>query len=579
MQSTAQKQAAAPARPGPRPNAGVRPAYSTDPPTGSRAAPIDLWLAGNEGRSPAGYSALAKADELARYPSTADLSRSIAKKHDVEPRQVLVTAGADDALLRLALAYLDQGREIVLPSPTFVMIERYAELAGGTVVRVDWPAGTEYPTESVLKAIGPRTSLVAMVSPNNPTGDVASQDDLERVAAAAPSSLVVVDCAYAEFADEDLTDPALELPNAVVLRTFSKAYGCAGLRVGYALGSPEVIEVLRAAGNPYPCAGPSLAAADGLLDGDIAPFVETVRTERDQLAEALNQGGMTAFPSQGNFVYAQGPRAGLVAVLLTGFGIAVRSFPAPLGTPAIRITCPGKPALQERLLHALATVLQPEAILFDMDGVLADVSRSYREAILRTAADFGVNAQAKDIEALKAAGSANDDWALTQRLLQAAGVDVPLDEVTARFEEIYQGAGGAPGLKATEALLLPRETLAILAGRFRLGIVTGRPSSDAQFFLGEQGIADLFDTVVTREDAALKPSPDPTRLALRNLGVQRAWLLGDTVDDIRSAQLAGVLGIGVLAPGAQDKSAARNLRSSGAATVLTDVNELMELLP
>ncbi len=574
MQSTKTIRPALAPRPGPAPNAGVRRAYSTAAPT----APIDLWLAGNEGRLPEGLTVPGSGEGLDRYPSSAELSRTIAARHGVDPSQVLVTAGADDALLRLALAYLDQGREIVLPSPTFVMIERYAELAGGTVVRVDWPAGTGYPTEAVVRAITPRTSLVAMVSPNNPTGDVASKNDLDQVTAAAPGALIVVDGAYAEFADEDLTGPALEHSNAVVLRTLSKAYGCAGLRVGYALASAGVIAVLRAAGNPYPCAGPSLAAASLRLEGDIAPFVDAVRAERDELALALASGGLTAYPSQGNFVYAQGERAGLVATLLTGFGIAVRFFPSEGDTAALRVTCPGGAPEQARLLHALAVVQAPEAILFDMDGVLADVSRSYRAAIVQTAASFGAAVDGDDIEALKAKGNANDDWALTQRLLRSAGVNVSLPEVTERFEALYQGVGDEPGLKETETLLLPRETLVKLAARFRLGVVTGRPRSDARFFLERQGIADLFDVVVTREDAALKPSPEPTRSALKELGVRRAWLLGDTLDDIQSAKAAGVLGVGVLAPGAAS-GAALGLRRGGAATVLTNVSDIVELLP
>lgn len=573
MKSLSMPEVAAPSRPGPEPNAGVRPAYTTAKP----AAPIDLWLAGNEGRSP---EALAfESGNLGRYPSSDSLAEKLAERHGIDASRVLVTAGADDALLRLALAYLDQGREIVLPSPTFVMIERYAELAGGTVVRVDWPAGSPYPTDAVLRAMSPRTSLVAMVTPNNPTGDFASTSDLDRVAAAAPGALVVVDCAYAEFADEDLSAPALQHSNAVVLRTFSKAYGCAGLRVGYALGSRSVIEALRAAGNPYPCAGPSLEAAAQRLAGDIEPFVRAVRREREELVEALQGLGFEASPSQGNFVYAQGQRAGLVAQLLTGFGIAVRFFPGPGDRAALRITCPGQAAQQARLLEALKTVAAPEAILFDMDGVLVDVSRSYRAAIVQTAAALGVTVTDQDIEALKAEGNANDDWSLTHRLVGAAGVDATLTDVTARFEELYQGGNGEPGLKDTEALLFGRDALARLGQRFRLGIVTGRPRSDADFFLESKGIADLFDVVVTRDDAALKPSPEPTALALKQLDVRRAWLLGDTLDDVQSARAAGVLSIGVLAPGCDAERSARTLRRGGAATVLSDVQDLLDLLP
>ncbi|MFT7078107.1 MAG: histidinol-phosphate aminotransferase, partial [Planctomycetota bacterium] len=182
-----------PRRIGPTPNPGVAAAYRTESPL----APTDLWLAGNEGRAPEDFAVVTKGSELGRYPNTHSLTAKIAERHVVDEASVLVTAGADDGLLRLALAYLAEGREIVLPTPTFVMIERYARLAGGTVVTVDWPAGTAYPTDAVIAAVTERTSLIAMVSPNNPTGGVAEISDLDRVAAAAPDALVIVDCAYA----------------------------------------------------------------------------------------------------------------------------------------------------------------------------------------------------------------------------------------------------------------------------------------------------------------------------------------------------------------------------------------------
>ncbi|QDV05997.1 Histidinol-phosphate aminotransferase [Planctomycetes bacterium Poly30] len=570
---------------GPTPNPGVASAYRVHAPL----APTDLWLAGNEGRAPEDASnAALRFDSAAldRYPSTDALVTQIAQRYAVEEASVLVTAGADDGLLRLALAYLAEGREIVLPTPTFVMIERYARLAGGTVVTVDWPAGTPYPTQAVLAAVTERTSLVAMVSPNNPTGGIATPEDLAAVSEGAPHALVIVDCAYAEFASRDLSLDALSLPNTVVLRTFSKAYGCAGLRVGYVLGEPDVIEALRAAGNPYPCASPSLAAAAVRFDADVAPFVRQVRQERAELRDLLEELGFESFASDGNFVYAEGARARIVVELLTGLGIAVRSFPAEnaaaSAADALRITCPGDPAQFERLRSALLTIERPEAILFDMDGVLVDVSGSYRRAIIETARRYGVTVSGDDIETLKSEGNANDDWRVTQRLLEAAGVAANLEEVTARFEALYQGTEETPGLKATETLLLGRDTLRKIAASWKLGIVTGRPLADAMYFLELHGIADLFDVVITRDDAPLKPDPAPTRLALERLGVRRAWLLGDTPDDLRSARGANVLPVGVLAPplGEDDPEPARRvLRHSGAGTVLDRTTDLLEILP
>lgn len=573
-----------PRRIGPTPNPGVAAAYRTESPL----APTDLWLAGNEGRAPEDFAVVTKGSELGRYPNTHSLTAKIAERHVVDEASVLVTAGADDGLLRLALAYLAEGREIVLPTPTFVMIERYARLAGGTVVTVDWPAGTAYPTDAVIAAVTERTSLIAMVSPNNPTGGVAEISDLDRVAAAAPDALVIVDCAYAEFSSHDLTSAALATPNAVVLRTFSKAYGCAGLRVGYALGDEAVIEALRAAGNPYPCATPSLSAAAERFDADIEPLVRQVTRERAELRELLEELGFEAHASDGNFVYAEGARALQVVELLTGFGIAVRAFPGAGTVDAMRITCPGDPVAFKRLASSLRTLRQPEAILFDMDGVLIDVSGSYRAAILETAASYGVRITGEDIEEEKIAGNANDDWQVTWRLIEAAGVTADLAEVTARFEELYQGRPGQPGLKATEKLLMSRDELVRLRDSYRLGIVTGRPRSDAAYFLETHGIDDLFEAIVTRDDAPLKPDPAPTRLAMEQLGVERAWLLGDTPDDLRSARGAGALPIGVLPPAPEGSPESRpeskeryklTLRRSGAGTVLERITDLTSLLP
>jgi len=109
----------------------------------------------------------------------------------------------------------------------------------------------------------------------------------------------------------------------------------------------------------------------------------------------------------------------------------------------------------------------------------------------------------------RAAGDANNDWELTWRLVRDKGMEASLDEVTERFEEIYQGTEESDGLRRTEGLLIDAEMLRRMAQRYKLGVVTGRPRSDAMTFLGEQGIADLFGSIVTMDDGPLKPSPAP----------------------------------------------------------------------
>ncbi|MEZ4239515.1 MAG: aminotransferase class I/II-fold pyridoxal phosphate-dependent enzyme [Myxococcota bacterium] len=505
------------------------------------AGPIDLWLDANEGAP--------QPPELRRYPDAGPLERQLAARLGLDPAQVLVTAGADDALDRCFRALLDPGDAAVLPVPGFEMARRYAALAGVRAVEVGWPEGP-FPVDA---AIGAGARAVLVTSPNNPTGAVATARDLDRLADA--GLLRIVDLAYAEFADEDLTAAALARPGAVVLRTLSKAWGLAGLRVGYALGAAEDVARLRAAGAPYPVAAPSLRlAAEVLAAGDapVRAFTARIRRERDVLAATAAAAGLDPVPSQANFVWVRSPRAAWLRDALGGLGIAVRGFDG-----AVRIACPGDDDALARLCAAISAAAAPEALLLDLDGVLADVRGSYRAAIRQTAASFGVPVDDAAIAAAKDRGDANDDWALTWRLLRDRGVDAALDEVTRRFEAAYQG-----GLWRRERPLLGG--FSALRARFgRIGVVTGRPRADAVRFLEGAGLRP--DVLVCREDAPLKPDPAPVRLALARLGVQRAWMVGDTVDDVRAARAAGVVPLGVLAPGCVDGGA---LLRAGAARIV-----------
>jgi len=542
------------------------------------SAPLDLYLDGNEGAVPslALYETLPSrgADLLRRYPSAAALEAAFAARLGIDAEQVLVTAGGDESIDRACRAVLAPGRALLLPEPTFEMIARYARLSGAAIIPIPWTPGAAWPVDAVLAAITPETAMIALVSPNNPTGGVARVDDLRRVAAAAPHALILVDLAYVEFADAEtaaLCDAALSLPNALVVRTVSKAWGLAGLRIGYCAGHPTLLRWLRACGGPYPVSGPSLALAAAALDAgeaDVGAFIETVRREREALSEVLRCGGARPQPSQGNFVFAHVADPVWLRDALSGFGIAIRAFPGkPRLEDAVRITCPGEAASFSRLTHALDVTLRPQAMLFDLDGVLACVSTSYRAAIIKTCEHFGVPVSGADITAIKAAGDANNDWVVTHRLLTARGVNVPFEAVKARFEALYHGTDAAPGLWRNETLLVPREQIAAWAARRPLGIVTGRPARDLARFLDHFELRPLFSATVCMEEAPLKPHPAPVRLLMQRLGVERAWLLGDTPDDVRAARSAGVLPIGVLAPG--EAGDGTHLLAAGAARVLS----------
>ncbi len=557
-------------------------AYSTH----SHPAPVDLRLDGNEGPAPPEellLQARPGPEVWRRYPSARSLESLVARRFGVPPGGVLVTAGADDALERAIRVAAGPGRRVLLPEPTFEMLPRYVRLAGARPVSVPWWEGP-FPVDAVLSGITAHTAAVVVVSPNNPTGLVAEGSDLARLARGLGRTLLMVDHAYVEFADRDPTTDLLAFPNVLVFRTLSKAWGSAGLRVGFVLGRPEVVELLRRVGQPYPVSGPSLRAAELLLghgDGAARRYAGATRSRRRRLAGALAALGVESLPSQANFLLVRTPAAAWLRDALAGLGIAVRGFPGRPGFAGrLRITVPAEEEDLDRLLRGVESALAPKALLLDMDGVLVDVSASYRRAIVRTAGAFGVELGAREIAEAKARGDANDDWRLTRELLATRGVEVPLEEVVEVFEGFYQGGPGAAGLRECERLIPRRRLLEDLAGRLPLAVVTGRPRSDVVRALERFGIADLFGAVVAREDAAPKPDPAPVRLALQKLGVRRAWLVGDTPDDVGAARAAGVVPLGVVPPGQEDpESWASVLLEAGAARVLPGLETLLEVLP
>jgi histidinol-phosphate aminotransferase len=553
--------------PKPTSSAGEATAYTPRP----RSPEIDLYLDANEG---AKTSSLMldpeRAARLARcYPDLTELIETLAARLGRTTDEVVVTAGADDAIDRVMRAYLEPGRTLAVATPTFGMIPSYARVQGADVLELPWE--DEWPVAQLLERGGEDVAVIAMVSPNNPTGRVIDPASIETVARAFPQAAILLDLAYVEYADRNPAVDLPDLPNVIQIRTLSKAWGLAGLRVGYAAASPDVVERLRAVGSPYPVSGWSAAVAVDRLRGGAASVdahVERVREERTTLFELLESLGSEPIRSQANFVFARFDNAGRVADGLRSLGVAVRAFDGPLDD-ALRIGCPGDGASFDRLCRALRTVLAPDAYLFDLDGVLADVSRSYREAIRQTAAEFGADVTAEDIGRVKRAGDANDDWIVTQRLLAERDIQVSLEEITRRFEALYQG-----GLWEREELLVSSEWLRDLAARRPLGIVTGRPRRDAERFLESSGIRDLFEVVVSRDDVTnLKPDPEGLRLALTRMKANTGWYLGDTVDDVRAAVAAGLLPFGVLAPGDGEREQ-NTLTRTGAVTVVTNAREV-----
>lgn len=347
---------------GPRTHVDVSRAYERAPvPAGVR-----LRLDANEGPQPSLEELLraltdAGADSLRRYPDPKPFEATLARHFGVEPGQVFIAAGADEVVDRCCRAFLRAGDSMLIADPSFEMFEQYAALCGARVVTVPWPPGA-FPIAAMLERVDDRVAVIALVTPNNPTGEVATLDDLRRLSAAAPRALVILDHAYVDFADEDLTAAALAMPNVVVVRTFSKAWGLAGCRVGYALGPAALIKALRAAGGPFPVSAASLVIARAQFEAGRSArdaYVSRIRTERGALHELLVRWHANPRQSQGNFVFAElGSRSSIVQASLASQGILVRALKNRSGRPlGLRISLPGDAPSFAMLAGALEVAL------------------------------------------------------------------------------------------------------------------------------------------------------------------------------------------------------------------------------
>lgn len=320
----------------------VRPEIAALPPyrQGKQAGAEAFKLSSNENPFeplPGVVQAVQAAVSFNRYPdaTTPRLRARLAERFGVADDAVHVAAGSVSILYQLAQATSGPGDEILFSWRSFEAYPGLAVVAGATAVTVPNDADGGHDLDAMADAVTERTRLVIVCSPNNPTGPVVTQDGFEAFLARVPQDvLVILDEAYAEFVtDPDAVDGALVVtsghPNVVVLRTFSKAYGLAGLRIGYAVGDPRVLAIARTTGIPLSVTAQAEEAALASLDAEdeLRVRVAEIAERRDALVASLRETGWDVPDAQGNFVWLPaGDRALEVAAAFEEAGLIVRPF-------------------------------------------------------------------------------------------------------------------------------------------------------------------------------------------------------------------------------------------------------------
>jgi histidinol-phosphate aminotransferase len=351
------------------------PGYQAGVPTGQAPEAIAAGgiaqLASNESPSPPHPKVIeaiaAAAGAMNRYPDpdATLLRRRIAERYDTDPARVAVGNGSCEILLAAAEALCEPGAEILYAWPAFSMYPYLPALTGAREVRVPLGEGDVHDLGAMAAEVSAATQLILICNPNNPTGTHVPAAEVAEFCAALPSHVtVILDEAYVEFQTHDDVDASVDLlanlPNLVVLRTFSKCYGLAGLRVGYALGSPKFRAAIDAVRQPFSVNALAQAAgAEAILhQDDVTKRVESTIAERLRVEEGLHELGLTTAETHANFSWidlGDAEEAEIVAALAER-QIAVRPG-TPLGDPGhIRVSY-GTAAENGRFLEALGQLL------------------------------------------------------------------------------------------------------------------------------------------------------------------------------------------------------------------------------
>jgi len=301
--------------------------------------------------------AVAELGRMNRYPDagTMALREAIGRHVGVEPAGIATGTGSVAVLFALLHAYLEPGDEIVYAWRSFEAYPIAADLTGASSTAVPLLPDGRHDIDAMTAAVTERTKAILICTPNNPTGPVVTQSELDRLLARVPDHvLVAVDEAYVEFVRDPQACSGLAAmeghPNVVVLRTFSKAYGLAGLRVGYAVADESIADAVRKVVPPFSVTDVAAAAAIASLEAydELAARVDHVVAERETLRAALLDQGWTVPRAEGNFVWL--PLGGAALDFAAACApVSVR----PFAGDGVRISI-GDPGVDQRFLEAAA---------------------------------------------------------------------------------------------------------------------------------------------------------------------------------------------------------------------------------
>lgn len=510
---------------------------------------------------------------LTTYPEYQEAIEALAKSLGLSSQQILLTNGSDEGLFVGCFTFIEPSEDRALVgSPTFALIPHYLRLCQAVIVEVEVKEDLKPDLDRMEEVFREGVKMAVLATPENPTGQTVPLARLTTWLDTYPETVFLIDEAYQAYHTETAMPLVGEYPNLIVSRTFSKAWGLAGLRLGFLAAHPTVVEWMARVRSPYSV---NSYAVDGLMK--LLPNRDKVRAQAESLVrrktevvEEVRRRGYRVTAGQANFFLIwMGPTAPLFVQFCRDRGLLIRDRSKLFGMAGSVRVSTGSDEEMKRFLEILDEFQNKVALLFDLDDTLVDTSESFDQVVCTLVEELsGEPLKREDLQSLRAEGGFNDDWDATQELLARRGVMKEAAEIAARALPLYLNL--APD---TEELMVDFRLLEAMRKRHNLFIVTGRVRAEFEPVWKER-LAPYFTEIVCKDDRPLPPKPAPDQLldVMRRHQVETAFYLGNSVDDMRAARAAGMTAIGVCSNQSADV-----LTEAGAEQTVNAPKDLEEL--
>jgi len=527
-------------------------------------------------------------EDISLYPTYGSTVDKISTKYEIGKNNILFTNGCDEALNVIVNAYLDNEDEILSYNPTFSMPALYAKICGAKTRFINYSEKFVFKKEDFEENIQPQTKIIYIATPNNPTGEVARASVLELLIQKNNNVLFVIDCTYINFsyssALEDYIDLAKKYDNVAVVKSFSKDFAIAGLRLGVVFANENIIKNLKKVISPYSVNIVALQCVNILLNDE--KRMEEIKELNDKARELfyneLERIGYKPYKSEANFILCNFySHSDFYYEKLRKNGVIVRKFSKnSILSTCLRITIPKIGGVK----YIIELLNEKDLIVFNMDNVIVDIENSTIEAIKKTV-EYFLNKEVtkQEVNEIKSLSGMNSNWDCVDCLLKKYNVEIPMNEIIQVFQGLYFNSNDKTKeyLIDNEELLICENIFKELSQKYDFAIFSSRFKDEIKHSLEKFGIDRYFYYFITSDDLPknmLKPHPRGCQEILEHCPHKTIKYFASSVDDVISANTAGIEVFGIIPKNIDYNIMVNNYRHLGVKHIIGDVKNIENFL-